>query len=261
LRLTTIWAVPALVLILWASVARGAALEGQQAIEAGREALTSPTDFPWYDADRDAIRRVEVEPPEEPVANRKSTWQAKPPKPNINPPRWNLRWLGEIVEAFFWLILIALFSFLIYLLVRAFLKAGRAGGGTSDEVAAAAPRREEDLLESLPFDVSRPQSDLLAEARRHYERGAYGEAMIYLFSYQLVKLDQHNVIRLTRGKTNRQYLRELGPRPDLRGFVERTMVAFEDFFFGHHELNRQRFEECWLRLDDFHQRLEQGVAS
>jgi hypothetical protein len=251
-------AVLALVLALGASVCLGETLEGERAVEAGREALSSEADFPWYDAERDGIRRVEVEPPEEPAANRKSTWQAQPFQPNVRP-RWNLTWLGEILEALFWLALIAIIGFLLHLLVRAYMKAENAEAATSD--GGEAVRREEDLLESLPFDVTRPQSDLLGEARRHYERGAFGEAMIYLFSYQLVKLDQHNAIRLTRGKTNRQYLRELTRRPDLRGLLERTMIAFEDFFFGHHDLDRRRFEDCWFRLDEFHQRLEQGAVS
>ena len=35
------------------------------------------------------------------------------------------------------------------------------------------------------------------------------------------------------------------------------MLAFEDVFFGHHELSQQRFEQCWEDLDRFHQQLEQ----
>ena len=54
--------------------------------------------------------------------------------------------------------------------------------------------------------------DLLAEARRHYQAGNYGAAIVYLFSFQLVQLDQRQIIRLAKGKTNRQYLREVGPR-------------------------------------------------
>ncbi len=31
------------------------------------------------------------------------------------------------------------------------------------------------------------------------------------------------------------------------------MLAFEDVFFGHYQLTRERFEACWHRLDEFHQ--------
>ncbi len=74
--------------------------------------------------------------------------------------------------------------------------------------------------------------DLLAEARRHYQAGNYGAAIVYLFSFQLVQLDKRQIIRLAKGKTNRQYLREVGPRAALLRLVEQTMVAFEDVFFG-----------------------------
>ncbi len=127
------------------------------------------------------------------------------------------------------------------------------------ETSERVTKTEADLIESLPFEVPRPQSDLLAEAKRLYEQGAYAQAIVYLFSYQLVQLDQHQAIRLTRGKTNRQYLRELLARPDLGGILERTMVAFEDVFFGHHPLDRAGFERCWQRLDEFHQRISEAA--
>ena len=55
--------------------------------------------------------------------------------------------------------------------------------------------------------------------------------MIYLFSHQLVQLDRHQIIRLAKGKTNRQYLREVGPggdappvgRPDAGGLRRRVL--------------------------------------
>ena len=160
-------------------------------------------------------------------------------------------------NALLWAGLLALLGFLIYLLVRTYLLSHAA-----PEVADSPEREtktEGDLIESLPFEVPRPQGDLLAEAKRLYEQGAYAQAIIYLFSYQLVQLDRHQAIRLSRGKTNRQYLRELQPRPDLRGMLERTMIAFEDVFFGHYVLDRAGFERCWERLDEFHQRLSEAA--
>jgi hypothetical protein len=102
--------------------------------------------------------------------------------------------------------------------------------------------------------------DLLAEARRAYEQGNFGEAIIYLFSHQLLQMDRRHLIRLTKGKTNRQYLREIGPRRTLRQLFEQTMVAFEDVFFGAHVLGRDRFEACWSQLNRFDQLVEEGAA-
>jgi hypothetical protein len=115
-------------------------------------------------------------------------------------------------------------------------------------------------MESLPFQVRRPQTGLLAEARRRYEQGDYGGAIIYLFSYQLVQLDKHQLIYLAKGKTNRQYLRELAPLPRLFEILEETMIAFEDVFFGKYRLDKDRFESCWRGMDEFHGQLEQMHA-
>ena len=97
---------------------------------------------------------------------------------------------------------------MIYFLVQAFLGRSRPG-------AAAAESDEDDdisdidRVESLPVQLRRPTTHLLAEARRCYEEGNYGEAIVYLYSHQLVQLDKGQIIRLTKGKTNRQYLREV----------------------------------------------------
>jgi len=252
---------------LWAlfvlvSISSAEVLQGERAVEAGRDALAGRNNYPWYDEDNDSIRRIDVETPKEAAAHRGSKWQAKPAAPS----KKDFSWLAKLMAAIwkvvgwlFWVAIAALFAFLVVLLVRAFMNSGALLDGSSDEEQEGDSRSEADLIESLPFQVKRPQGDLLAEARRHYEQGNYGEAIIYLFSYQLVKLDRHNFIRLARGKTNRQYLREIFPQPDLRKALERSMVAFEDVFFGHHPLERERFESCWLRLDEFHEHVEQAA--
>ena len=102
-------------------------------------------------------------------------------------------------------------------------------------------------------------SNLLEAARHYYERSEYGEAAKYLFSYQLVQLDRYSVIRLTRGKTNRQYLRELGHGHNLRPLVERTMWVFEEFFFGNRTINRLQFEDCWAGVEHFDAYLERRI--
>ena len=99
--------------------------------------------------------------------------------------------------------------------------------------------------------------DLRGEAERNYREGNYREAIVYLYSYLLVQLDRRQVIRLTKGKTNRQYLREVRQRPELVPIFEPTMIAFEDVFFGDHPLSRGEFEKCWDRLDEFHRLLDQ----
>jgi hypothetical protein len=71
-----------------------------------------------------------------------------------------------------------------------------------------------------------------------------------------VELDRHHVIRLAKGKTNRQYVRETRQRPLLRTILETTMVAFEDAFFGNKTLSREAFERSWNRVNEFRMELE-----
>ena len=227
-----------------------------EAVEAGREALEGRTYYPWYDPESDGVRRVEVTPVKKPPP---------PSNPNWRWPEWK-GWNGNwnladtfwtVMQVIFWGVIAALFVYLVVLLTRVFLGRESAAAVSADEqhieTCAAADR-----IEHLPFEVRRPQGDLLAEARRWYEEGDFRQAIIYYFSYLLVELDRRQVIRLTRGKTNRQYLREVRRhRREVAGLVEQTMVAFEDVFFGDHALERERFESCWSGLESFQQQLQQ----
>jgi hypothetical protein len=246
-------------LVVAASGAAGSlpAMEPEAAVEAGRKALRQ-TSFPWYDGQQDRLQRIEVQPPADPAAHRDSTWQAKPAAPRDLSWLESLqRWVGTIARWIAWVGMAVLLLVLIALLARAFaareLRQVQPAEGESEP--------EADQIEKLPFQVRPPRNDLLAEARRHYEQGDYAQAIIYLFSYKLLALDRHGLIHLTRGKTNRQYSAELLAHPLLRQMLQHTMVAFEEVFFGHHRMERERFESCWRQLDEFHQRIQQASMS
>lgn len=236
------------------------ASSGGDPVEAGREALRESADFPWYDREADDYRPVDMPDPKVDDQGRKSRWEYGSRRTNTiaNPTLPRPTFMSGLLNALVWMLVILLIVLLVAGVVWAFMKAeGKKAGKSSEETDDQPVVGEADRIEKLPFKVARPQSDLLAEARRHYEAGRYGEAVVYLFSYQLVQLDKHQLIRLAKGKTNRQYLREVRPQAELRSMLERTMIAFEDVFFGHRELARDRFETCWTQLDDFHQKLEQ----
>ncbi len=107
------------------------------------------------------------------------------------------------------------------------------------------PPASVDRLEELPFELEEPVHDPWTAARAAAERGDYNRAIILLYSHQLLELDRSQIIHLTKGKTNRQYLREVRSRPGLAAMLSTTIVAFEDVFFGGHDLASGRFEECW----------------
>lgn len=251
------WCAGVLIAAAWAVAAEpaGGPPEAPRAVESGRRALSRQADFPWYDAPRDDLRRIDVRPPKD-LKNRGSRWQTAPP-PNVRMPSW----LWKVLEVLGWTLLVAAVTLLVVALVRAYLLDASGASGEADAaVGEAAKRGDADRVESLPFALKAVQGDLLEEARRCYESGDYGQAIVYLYSYQLVQLDKHQWIRLAKGKTNRQYLRELRLQPGLFRLLEETMVAFEDVFFGRHSLERRRFESCWDGIAQFHQWLEHGVS-
>ena len=208
------------------------------AVEAGRDAFQKGG-YPWYDSDSDSLKRVPV--------SRPFQW----PNWNLN---WNFGtpgWLGWIP----WLLILGILLAIAYVLFRVYRN--RELGPAGDRSMVESPVEDDRArVEALPFEVRRRNVNLLEEAQRHYRQGDFSEAMIYLYSHLLVELDRHQLIRLTQGKTNRQYLREISVRPSLHALLQQAMVAFEDVFFGGQKLPRARFESCFSRLEDFqHQML------
>jgi hypothetical protein len=251
--------------IMLALAASAAAQQPPRPIRSGAEALRQLGDVPWYDAQLDELRPVEVAPP-----------RAPPPRPDVaenlvSRSKEDEKGDGQDGEKAataagslfsYVMLLLGLGALSIALLVvlnlmiRTFITR-RGATSASDDVRSSS---RVDRIEQLPVNLRRARSDLLGEARRHYEAGQYNEAMIYLYSYMLVELDKSQHIRLLHGKTNRQYLWELRRSPELRQLVAQAMIAFEDVFFGGHNLDRSRFEACYGALDAFHQQTEPAAV-
>jgi hypothetical protein len=203
-------------------------IDEEAAVSSGAEALDSWWDYPWYDDESDGIRRINLKAQRQaPVSNQtgSSSWS------------WDLEWLG-------WVLIVLVVLLVLWMLLRVYwTRSPRAGG--ADDAALVGRPVSVDRLEELPFQLDQPVGDLLSEARRAAEAGDYDRAIVLLYSHQLLELDKREAIRLTKGKTNRQYLRELRLCTGLAPLLATSMVAFEDVFFGGHTLDRERFEECW----------------
>ena len=252
-RFQFLWFVAA---IAWIGVAEVSAQESAEnwGDVTAKKALQDGN-YPWYDGAADDLNPISVDPQVAPAEARE--WEVDFPEWDIQGPNWNATGFWEAVQWIIWGVMIALLIGMLIYFIRSFVRDGfgfKLRSETTSDIAA----QEAEQIENLPFPVERPRKDLLAEARHHYENGDYGRAIIYLFSYQLVHLDKHHLIRLAKGKTNRQYLRELGsPRSPLRNTLQQTMVSFEEVFFGNHSLDKQAFEACWRELDEFHQGVQQ----
>jgi len=292
------------------------------AVQAGRDALSAPPDrFPWYDPNGDTIRRIQLDPAADgnprsgndnsgdssgtgsdhrpgqrggrfgkggddgdgsdaPGGSRDDRRDSSS-NSQFDPSAASATWLIWLA----WIALAVLLAVIAYYLIKAFLN--REARGAKESTSDESDDPDSAPLESLPAKVNLAKGDLLDECRRLYEVGNYNTAIIYLFAYQLIKLDQNQWIRLAKGKTNRDYLRELENRrsaaadfvesaeqnpprrtpaggsrigPELAGILARTMIPFEDVFFGDHTLDRAGFEACWLQVEQF-QRLAQQAAA
>ena len=171
------------------------------------------SDMPWYDPDQDAIRRINVKPDED-DQHRESRWAADQATSTTSERAQSPSLFSRIMQILAWLTLSALLVAIMWLLVWAAGRMDRSGlmeGKTVDRVEVDPER-----MEDLPMSIPPTDRNLLAAARSCYEAGDYGMAIIYAYAYQLVELDQHHAIHLRKGKTNRQYLRELRTQPRSR---------------------------------------------
>lgn len=240
-------------------------MSGDAAVEAAAEGLNREARFPWYDAKQDALRPLELRKKLTPTDVK--DWEAKKQAKKKSNRWWSDLFNGALLEGMslfirvvVYLLLIVAVVVLVMLIINS--ETAKAFFGRVDrEEEEEDPITDEQRMENLPFDIRRPRADLLSEAKRLYDAGRYGEAIVYLFSYQLLQLDKNQWIRLAKGKTNRQYLGEIRNGRDLRSILHKTMVPFEDFFFGHYQIEKERFELCWSRMDEFHQLVTAEVVT
>jgi hypothetical protein len=225
------WLAIALTYVLYSPPQATAQIDEDAAVPAGARALDSWWDYPWYDDQEDDVRRVNLR------AKAAPSRKAQPTTTATGSRGGDLEWIG-------WLLMILLAVGVMLILLRMYRKRDprRNASRPASPVGEAASI---DRLEELPFQLEPQSDDPLTAARRAYEQEDYDRAIILLYSHQLLQLDQRDAIHLTKGKTNRQYLRELRTRPAMAALLAPSMVAFEDVFFGGHKLTREKFERCW----------------
>ncbi len=228
-------------------------------------ALKNFPDASWYDEDT-----VEFVPPRlDEFHDNPLRTEAEAVKPTVEQaadwdfwPDWNFsgsQYGAELLSTLFYifttLLVIAIVALIVWFIVREFAPGLRRLPklGDGDEIKID-PKKVVDL----PFEA-KPEmgNDPLAAVRRLMAGDNYDAAIIFLYGYMLLALDQHRHIYLQKGKTNRMYLREL-TGAEMRRILELAILAFEDSFFGKHPLSKDRFMEVWQELDLFHACVRRG---
>jgi len=121
----------------------------------------------------------------------------------------------------------------------------------SAPVSSRSDRSIAESIRHLPFEMDVKKGDFRQQSQAAYDAGDFRMALVFLFSHVLVTLDQAKLVRLKKGKTNRQYLRELSPNRPLGDYYGDVMVPFEQTFFGDYPITKEVFEGCWHGLDGF----------
>jgi len=241
-------------LVVWSAGQRCALadLTPNESVELGRETLSKGllSRHPWYDENADDVKLV---PLRQQTQSTSSSFDWDWEWPDWT---WDLTLFGttftvNLFTLLAWAVVLVIAFFLIRYLIRLYERRESEEATADDEEANQTT--DADRVEALPVVVKRDVADLQGEARNLANAGRYSEGIVYLYSHLLVQLDRRQAIRLAKGKTNRQYLREAtAANIGLRPIVERTMTAFEDSYFGRHALSREEFEACWngvQRLD------------
>lgn len=214
-------------------------------------------DSEWYDSQSGEIKPIQVKKREDDTIHRESRWlpQARAvPKAASSaesPPAFNLDWLGEgftYTNLFAWVVLIILVvgagAGVAWLLGKGGV-IGK-GSGSDGNQKLTTDQMLLERIQELPEELRRDNLDYRAEAERMMRSGALEQAIVLLFAYQLLLLDRAACLRLHRGKTNRQYLRELrSTDQQVFQWVERVVSLFEGSYFGRRVIQRSDFSRCW----------------
>ena len=169
-------------------------------------------------------------------------------KNNLTMPSGWLTFFNSLI----WVIISAIVIAIAGILIWMYLKMDKRTSNSGEFEDYDNEKMVAERIKQLPFELKRDQPGNLAEqAKQHAQSGNYGRAMMFLFSHVLLSLDRNELIQLKRGKTNRQYLRELRQHSDLSNYYQKVMIPFEDAFFGDHRISESRFDDCWNELQNF----------
>ena len=171
---------------------------------------------------------------------------------------FDFSWLAPGMIQFLLIVPVVVILILVIWMV---MRANFAGRDNQDDDAVGQQRSIAESIKHLPFELDASvEGDFKSHAAQAYRAGNYKRAVICLLSHVLVSMDQNGGLRLKKGKTNRQYLREIRNHQELATYYGQVMVPFEETFFGDHSIEKTTFEECWSGLDQFQLNLDSAKS-
>jgi len=174
------------------------------------------------------------------------------PKPEAPPKPGNLSSIGLVMSWAAKALAVLLALVLVAVIVRA-IRQWRRENRPVEEEAPAAPAID---LESENVVASQlPENEWLQLAREKLEAGELRLALRAFFLATLARLGERKMLHITRGKSNGDYVRELGWRARgrqelLEPFSDQVRI-FEHIWYGWHEVSTdliKRFQEQHERI-------------
>ena len=213
-------------------------------------------EYPWYDAESHSVKPLEIPAGEESASKERDAVPIAKPTSNAQTPPATAATGGAATggsasggtESMFGLILAGIILVVLVALVMTFLYIE----SQKSEQNVKQGRSRQQSIEQLPFDLDSSEGDFQTAAEAAYRNGDLRKAIIYLYSHVLVTLDQNGMIRLRKGKTNRQYLNEARRHKGIAEYFRQVMVPFESVFFGDHDMDADQFQQCWSGMNQFH---------
>lgn len=254
-----------LMLCVGSSVCAFAQVDADQSV---KQALPELGGTPWYDAESQSVKPVTLESTENESAHRNSRWvpgasRVKSTTSSSSSSNSSGGWFGTNIttaNVIGWAIIGIAFVVASGMLIYAFSKLspdGSSGSLASNQGKRSLDEQTLNRIKELPAELRRTDVDLRTEAERLMIAGEFDEAIKCLFGHQLLLLDRRGWLRLSRGKTNGRYVREVSrENSDAGRFLRATADAFEASYFGRHTPTQHRFSGLW----ETNQQLERLTA-
>lgn len=83
--------------------------------------------------------------------------------------------------------------------------------------------------------------DALTHAQNLSTTGDYRTAVRYLYLSALLLLDERNLLRYDRSRTNREYLRSVATRPELATILKDVVDIFDEVWYGYRIINQDDY--------------------
>ncbi|MFO0959046.1 MAG: DUF4129 domain-containing protein [Isosphaeraceae bacterium] len=195
--------------------------------------------YPWYDAPRDAAKPITPPPPPR-MPTVRTGWSA-----------FNFSWV-DIGQLFIFLVMAGALIALIAYLAKTWQR--YLEGLEPNVRPGKAPASASGRSAALPAGLRVETDDPWAEAKARRDRGDLSGAIVCLFVYLLITLDQRGLIRLTPGRTGRQLVRSIGA-DEIRGLADPTLRLFEAAYYGRRAPDPAAFAQAWGRAEDLRGRL------